>query len=224
MTNEELRAIELVTEGAEIAGPWETWNLIPDGPLAMFTEQHNVYPTGDECGPICAVAGEARAKFIAASSAAVPALCAALRERDMELAVVTAEREEARDWVRRITATKITLTCVYCGVDFPPGTPNHGADVLTVHVRACAKHPMRAAETELAALRAAVAKFGRLTLSHSEDCGHRDCNDPETCSDGSDVAGGDCYAPGKKCDCYVADVDALVALARGTTTATKEED
>lgn len=43
------------------------------------------------------------------------------------------------------------LTCVYCGMAYPEGTPPHGAKVLTDHIRACEKHPMRALEEVSAA-------------------------------------------------------------------------
>jgi hypothetical protein len=38
-----------------------------------------------------------------------------------------------------------TLTCVYCGQAYPPGTPTYGAPVLTAHVVKCPKHPMKEA-------------------------------------------------------------------------------
>ncbi len=41
------------------------------------------------------------------------------------------ERDEARAWVRRLTADSRVLTCVYCGHAYPPGSPEHGAEVLT---------------------------------------------------------------------------------------------
>lgn len=87
---------------------------------------------------------------------------------EAQVQAALAEREEARDWVRRLTAERCTLTCVYCGHEYPPGSPAHGAEVLTEHVRACAKHPMRALEAELVALRAAWA---------SHDCYPRDGSD-----------------------------------------------
>jgi hypothetical protein len=34
------------------------------------------------------------------------------------------------------------LTCVFCGHAYPPGSPTHGADELTAHVKICKKHPM----------------------------------------------------------------------------------
>lgn len=59
------------------------------------------------------------------------------------VAELVREREEARDWVRRLTAETRVLTCVYCGHAYPPGSPEHGAEVLTEHIKACEKHPMR---------------------------------------------------------------------------------
>ena len=65
------------------------------------------------------------------------------------IAGLLAEREEARSWVRRMTA-KNSLTCVYCGEAYPPGSPTHGASVLTEHIKTCTKHPLRAAEARVA--------------------------------------------------------------------------
>lgn len=50
-----------------------------------------------------------------------------------------------------------TLTCVYCGTAYPEGTPPHGSQVLTDHIRVCEKHPMRQAEATIKKLRAALA-------------------------------------------------------------------
>jgi hypothetical protein len=36
-----------------------------------------------------------------------------------------------------------TLTCVYCGHAYPEGTPPHGSQILTDHIKVCEKHPMR---------------------------------------------------------------------------------
>ncbi|MFH1759809.1 MAG: hypothetical protein ABIA63_01785 [bacterium] len=36
-----------------------------------------------------------------------------------------------------------TLTCVYCGMAYPEGTPPHGTKILTDHIKVCEKHPMR---------------------------------------------------------------------------------
>ena len=49
-----------------------------------------------------------------------------------------------------------TLTCVYCGAAYPEGTPPHGAQILTDHIKICEKHPMRKAEADIAKLRKAL--------------------------------------------------------------------
>ena len=49
-----------------------------------------------------------------------------------------------------------TLTCVYCGMAYPEGTPPHGAQILTDHIRVCEKHPMRRAEAKIFILRKAL--------------------------------------------------------------------
>ena len=58
------------------------------------------------------------------------------------------ERDEAREWCKRLQKDTQTLTCVYCGKEYPPGSPTHGADVLTEHIRVCEKHPLRKVEIE----------------------------------------------------------------------------
>lgn len=65
------------------------------------------------------------------------------------------ERDEAREWVRKMHAERQVLTCVYCGHSYPPGTPASGSDALTAHIKVCEKHPLRAAEARIAALEAA---------------------------------------------------------------------
>ena len=64
----------------------------------------------------------------------------------------TAEREEARDWVRRLTREQRVLTCAFCGAEYPPGTPESNDAALTAHVRVCPKHPMRETEAEVSRL------------------------------------------------------------------------
>lgn len=49
-----------------------------------------------------------------------------------------------------------TLTCVYCGMAYPEGTPPHGAQILTDHIKVCKKHPMRKAEETILKLRLAL--------------------------------------------------------------------
>jgi hypothetical protein len=52
-----------------------------------------------------------------------------------------------------------TLTCVYCGQEYPAGTPASGSDVqvLTDHIKICEKHPMREAEAKIEKLHKALA-------------------------------------------------------------------
>lgn len=71
--------------------------------------------------------------------------------------VLTKERDEAREWVRKLQQTTQILTCVYCGQEYPPNTPTHGASVLTEHIKVCEKHPIRKAEADRDKLRRALA-------------------------------------------------------------------
>lgn len=52
-----------------------------------------------------------------------------------------------------------TLTCVYCGHEYPQDTPAHGSQVLTDHIKVCERHPMRKAEADIALLRFALASL-----------------------------------------------------------------
>lgn len=40
------------------------------------------------------------------------------------------------------------LTCVYCGHEYPPGTPASNHEALTAHIQVCEKHPMFALKQE----------------------------------------------------------------------------
>ena len=50
----------------------------------------------------------------------------------------------------------VTVNCVYCGQEYPEGTPAHGAQILTDHIKVCASHPMRKLELDNARLRKAL--------------------------------------------------------------------
>jgi len=41
------------------------------------------------------------------------------------------------------------LTCAFCGVEYPPGTPPTQHEALTIHVWECKKHPLRKRINEL---------------------------------------------------------------------------
>jgi formate-dependent nitrite reductase cytochrome c552 subunit len=51
-----------------------------------------------------------------------------------------------------------TLTCVYCGMTYPEGTPPHGSKVLTDHIKVCEKHPMYKLRKALADMVGASSK------------------------------------------------------------------
>jgi hypothetical protein len=57
----------------------------------------------------------------------------------------------------KVMEQKNVLTCVYCGMAYPEGTPPHGAQILTDHIKVCEKHPMRKAEQDIVKLRAALS-------------------------------------------------------------------
>ena len=59
------------------------------------------------------------------------------------------------------------LTCVYCGEEYPEGTPPHGSKILTDHIKICTKHPMRKAEATILKLRNAL--IGLVTASDTEE-------------------------------------------------------
>ena len=48
------------------------------------------------------------------------------------------------------------LTCVYCGQEYPQGTPASGSEILTDHIKVCDRHPMRKVCEENAILRKAL--------------------------------------------------------------------
>lgn len=49
------------------------------------------------------------------------------------------------------------LTCVYCGHQYPAGTPPAGNKILTDHIRVCKKHPLRKAEAMIDKLFSALS-------------------------------------------------------------------
>ncbi len=62
---------------------------------------------------------------------------------------------------------KRVLTCVYCGMEYPQDTPAWGSNVLTDHIKVCEKHPMRAAESTIAKLKAAL--IGLVGVSEKDE-------------------------------------------------------
>jgi hypothetical protein len=60
------------------------------------------------------------------------------------------------------------LTCVYCGHEYPQGTPAAGDKVLTDHIAQCPQHPMREVVGQRDRLRAALV--GVVGVSTREEC------------------------------------------------------
>jgi len=49
------------------------------------------------------------------------------------------------------------LTCVYCGHQYPDGTPAAKHESLNDHIKVCEKHPLREAELKIQRLKSALA-------------------------------------------------------------------
>lgn len=94
------------------------------------------------------------------------------RLKSMQLAAGLDFRTRERDDARRFgeeaatrynallsDSQKYTLTCAFCGHEYPPGTPPTQHEALTAHVHACEKHPLRA---ELDARERRIAELERL--------------------------------------------------------------
>ncbi len=85
------------------------------------------------------------------------------RPRSLEPERWLAERDEARRFAEAAArqyndllatcAENTAVTCAFCGVVYPAGTPRHGDGLLAEHIRVCEQHPMRALEAENAELR-----------------------------------------------------------------------
>ena len=58
------------------------------------------------------------------------------------------ERDEARSYGERLYQGALSrkVTCVYCGHEYPDGTPTSQDQQLTEHIKVCEKHPMRKLE------------------------------------------------------------------------------
>lgn len=68
------------------------------------------------------------------------------------------------------------VTCVYCGHEYPDGTPTAKAEALTEHIQQCEKHPMTALQKKYEIVRAAlVGLVGADTKEELEqiECGLR---------------------------------------------------
>jgi hypothetical protein len=97
---------------------------------------------------------------IAENAVDFPSERTAIRVAVAEIDRLTAERDEAREWVRRLTESTAELRCAFCGQVYPPGTPASNHEALTAHIKVCPKHPMRALESECERLRAGPLDVG----------------------------------------------------------------
>jgi hypothetical protein len=61
----------------------------------------------------------------------------------------------------------VVITCVYCGHEYPKGTPAAKHQLLTEHIKICESHPMRDAEATVIKLRSALS--GVLGVDGKED-------------------------------------------------------
>lgn len=69
----------------------------------------------------------------------------------------TAPQEKAGGDCPSAPCSPSVVTCVYCGHEYPDGTPTAKHDLLTAHIKVCEKHPMREAEARIERLRKALA-------------------------------------------------------------------
>jgi len=62
------------------------------------------------------------------------------------------------------------VTCVYCGHQYPDGTPTAKHKLLTEHIKTCEKHPLREAEYKIERMRnALIGLVGASTKDELDD-------------------------------------------------------
>lgn len=83
----------------------------------------------------------------------------ALTKLDEHYAVAPVTTEFKAEERENATSRHQVLTCVYCGHQYPDGTPATKHQLLTDHIKECAEHPLRTAEQKIAKLRGALAGF-----------------------------------------------------------------
>ena len=69
-------------------------------------------------------------------------------ESDLDSPAQAAARCAWLNGDRSLPVREPVLTCVFCGTEYPQGTPAHGDQVLIDHIRVCEKHPLRRAEAD----------------------------------------------------------------------------
>jgi hypothetical protein len=73
-----------------------------------------------------------------------------LSEREQQLAEARTFGEAAAEKYNALLAERQSVTCAFCGQEYPQGTPRHGDGALTEHIATCEQHPMRGLERQLA--------------------------------------------------------------------------
>lgn len=63
------------------------------------------------------------------------------------------------DLANHKSESKTVVTCVYCGHQYPEGTPQSQSSELTNHIKVCDRHPMREAEATIDMLRLSLSNL-----------------------------------------------------------------
>ena len=148
-TNEQLRILDLLDEVKAMKKKAPNWAHL--SAISNFTE-------GCECS-ICT--GEMLLESCK------------VHELQKRLEQAERERDEAREWVRKMHRDAQVLTCAFCGESYPPGTPNSGSEALTAHIKVCAKHPMREVERARDEARADCTVLKAEVLASRQRCTDR---------------------------------------------------
>ena len=69
-----------------------------------------------------------------------------------------ADNQRLDKWVGDLQSG-MYINCVYCGHQYPRGTPGVMQEILYEHIRKCQKHPLRKAEAKLAEEREKVKRL-----------------------------------------------------------------
>lgn len=102
------------------------------------------------------------------------AAVAKVLKENLELKARIIELERERDSTRVFAEKAAALleaqsvTCAFCGQEYPRGTPRHGDGALAEHIKTCPEHPMRALEQERNELRALLV--WTCECGHTNDC------------------------------------------------------
>ncbi len=86
----------------------------------------------------------------------------ALMDRSIEgwrrVKTLEAEKQHLEKWVGDLQSG-MYINCVYCGHQYPKGTPGVMQEILYEHIGKCPKHPLRKAEDRIKALEDDLARM-----------------------------------------------------------------